>query len=86
MSDDNSKAIVYGAEWCAFCHEEMHYFDKVGVKYEYRNVEENPKFGEEAVKKSGQFGIPVTDIAGEIIIGFDKAKLDDALKKAKLLK
>lgn len=80
----DKSVIVYGAEWCAFCHEAMHYFDKLGVKYEYRNVEENPNFGEEAVKKSGQFGIPVIDIADTIIIGFDKPRIDEAVKKNNL--
>lgn len=76
----DTKIIVYGAEWCAFCHTAMQYFDKLGVKYEYRNVEENPAWGKEAVDKSKQFGIPVLDMDGEIIIGFDKPKIDKTLK------
>ena len=82
----DTNVIVYGAEWCAFCHEAMHYFDKLGVKYEYRNVEENPKFGEEAVRKSGQFGIPVLDINGTIIVGFDRPRIDETLKKSDITK
>lgn len=80
----DDKVIVYGAEWCAFCHEAMRYFDQHKVKYKYLNVEENPEYGQEAVKKSGQFGIPVLDVGGEIIVGFDKSKIDQALKKAGL--
>lgn len=78
--------MVYGAEWCAFCHTAMQYFDKLGVKYKYLNVEENPAWGEEAVKKSGQFGIPVLDINGDVIIGFDRPKIDAALAKYGLKK
>jgi glutaredoxin len=77
----DKKVIVYGAEWCAFCHVAMQYFDKLGVTYEYRNIEENPAWGKEAVDKSQQFGIPVLDIDGEIIIGFDRPKIDAALDK-----
>lgn len=73
--------IVYGAEWCAFCHTAMQYFDKLGIKYEYRNVEENPEWGREAVDKSHQFGIPVIDMDGEIIIGFDRPHIDAVLDK-----
>jgi glutaredoxin len=76
----SKQVIVYGAEWCAFCHAAMQYFDQLGVKYEYRNVEENREYGEEAVKKSGQFGIPVIDMDGEIIVGFDRPKIDSALR------
>lgn len=82
----DKKVIVYGAEWCAFCHVAMQYFDKHGVKYEYRNIEENPAWGKEAVDKSHQFGIPVLDMDGEIIIGFDRPKIDAVLKDKKLAK
>jgi len=73
--------IVYGAEWCGFCHVAMHYFDKIGQKYEYRNVDLNQKWLMEAVNKSGQMGIPVLDIDGQIIVGFDRPKIDIALAK-----
>lgn len=82
----SNKVLVYGAEWCAFCHVAMQYFDKIGVKYEYRNVEENPDWGKEAVDKSKQFGIPVLDIDGEIVVGFDRPKIDAALDKKGLKK
>lgn len=59
------------------------YFDQLGVKYEDRNVEENPAYAQEAVEKSGQMGIPVIDIDGQIIIGFDKPRIDAAILKGK---
>ena len=77
---NDSKIIVYSATWCAFCHAAKDYFDKLGVKYEDRDVESDPAFGQEAVIKSGQRGIPVIDINGEIIVGFDRPKIDAALK------
>lgn len=80
----SAKILVYGAEWCAFCHEAMHYFDKLGIKYEYRNVEVNPEWGKEAVEKSQQFGIPVLDMDGDIIVGFDRPRINEVIKKKKL--
>jgi glutaredoxin-like YruB-family protein len=74
-----SKITIYGAEWCAFCHMEMRYFDEKGIEYTYLDIDKDQKLAEEVVTKSGQRGIPVTDIDGEIIIGFDKPKLDKAL-------
>lgn len=71
--------IVYSATWCAFCHAAKEYLDKLGVKYEDRDVESDPKFANEAVSKSGQMGIPVIDIDGEIILGFNRPKIDEAL-------
>ena len=79
MSDSN--VIVYGAAWCAFCHAARDYLDKQGVKYTYNDVESDPALLNESISKSGQMGIPVLDINGTIIIGFDRPKIDSALSK-----
>ena len=71
--------IVYSAVWCAFCHSAKDYFDKLGVSYEDRDVEKDPDFMKQSVDKSGQMGIPVIDIDGTIIVGFDRHKIDAAL-------
>jgi glutaredoxin 3 len=70
---------VYSATWCAFCHAAKEYFDKLGVKYDDKDIEKDPKNAEESVSKSNQMGIPVIDIDGTIIIGFDRPKIDAAL-------
>lgn len=72
---------VYSASWCAFCHAAMEYLDKIGVKYETKDIESDRAIAEEAVEKSGQMGIPVIDIKGDIIVGFDRPKIDESLKK-----
>jgi len=83
MADSN--IIVYGAEWCAFCHQAMRYFDQLGVKYNYIDVDQDPAKGMEAVQKSGQRGIPVIDLDGDIVIGFDRPRIDAALKSHQLV-
>ena len=82
MSD--TKVTVYSAPWCAFCHAAKDYFDKLGVKYTDKDVEKDPSAGLEAVEKSQQRGIPVIDIDGDIIIGFDRPRIDAALKSHSL--
>jgi len=85
MSDSDKKpVIVYGAEWCAFCHVAMHYFDKIGVKYEYRDVDTNPEWLNDVITKSGQTGIPVLDFDGTIVVGFDRPKIDATVAAQKL--
>lgn len=80
MTDTNDTNItIYGAEWCAFCHTAMKYLDGKKVKYTYIDVDKDPAAGLEAVNKSGQRGIPVIDLAGDIIIGFDRPKIDAGL-------
>ncbi len=70
---------IYSATWCGFCHAAKNYFDKLGVTYDDRDIDTNPKYAQEAVEKSGQMGIPVIDIDGTIIIGFDRPRIDAAL-------
>lgn len=81
----NPQVTVYSAVWCAFCHAAKDYLDKLGVKYVDRDVEKDPAAGLEAVNKSGQRGIPVLDIGGDIIIGFDRPRIDAALKSHHLV-
>lgn len=75
-----SKVKVYSATWCAFCHAAKQYLDQKGVQYTDLDVESDPANGVAAVEKSGQRGIPVLDIDGDIIIGFDRPRIDSALK------
>lgn len=77
----SSKAnvTVYSTTWCGFCKQAKKYFDSIGVKYDDVNVEQNYEAAEEMVKKSGQMGVPVIEIGNDVIIGFDKPKIDLAL-------
>lgn len=81
---NTATVTVYSADWCGFCHAAKQYLDRKGIKYTEKNVEENQKFAQEAVEKSGQMGIPVLDIGGDIIIGFDRPKIDKALSDHKI--
>lgn len=80
-----TKVTIYSADWCAFCHAAKQYLDKIGVTYTEKNVEEKREYADEAMQKSKQTGIPVIDIDGTIIIGFDRPRIDDALKAKKLV-
>jgi glutaredoxin 3 len=78
--------IVYSASWCAFCRSAKDYLNKLGVKYTEKDVEKDPGAAKETIDKSNQMGIPVLDIDGTIIVGFDRPKIDSALKSANLIK
>lgn len=81
MSNTATKSVtVYSANWCAFCHAAMDYLDKKGVAYTKKDVEHDQAAMQESVAKSGQMGIPVLDIDGHIIVGFDRPKIDAALQ------
>lgn len=83
-----SKVIVYSTNWCAFCNTEKQWLDKIGVDYVSKNIEEDPEANQELLDKlNGDFqGVPVTDIGGKLILGFDRPRLEEALEANGLLK
>lgn len=76
---------IYSAVWCAYCHAVKDYLDKLGVTYTDLDVEKDPANATASVEKSNQMGIPVIDIEGDIIVGFDRPKIDAALKAHKII-
>ncbi len=73
------KVTVYTAEWCPWCHRVMEFLKDNKVGFTAKDVDDR-KNAEEAMKKSGQAGIPVIDVDGQIVVGFDTAKLKELLK------
>jgi glutaredoxin len=55
------------------------FLDGQGIAYTNIDVSADEKAAEEMIKKSGQMGVPVIDVDGKIIIGFDKAALKEAV-------
>lgn len=83
----NNAATVtlYSAQWCAFCKTEKQYLEHLGVPFVVRDIEQDDGAMEEIVAKSGAQSIPVTDIDGTVIRGFDRVKIDATLKEKGLL-
>jgi len=71
--------ILYKTKTCPFCHMAEEFFNKNRIKYKSIDVGVNQKAAEVMVKKSGQMGVPVIDINGKIIVGFDKSALKKSL-------
>ena len=84
MSDTTTPDItIYSTSWCAFCHTEMQWLDKLGIPYVAKDVEADKDAYEELMGKiGGNFqGVPVTDIKGDIVLGFDRPKIQGAIEK-----
>jgi len=75
------KVIVYSTPTCPYCQQVKEYFKEKGVEYEDIDVGADQAKAKEMVEKSGQMGVPVIDIDGIILLGFDKTKIDEALSK-----
>jgi glutaredoxin-like YruB-family protein len=74
------KVIVYSTSICPFCDEAKAFLKKNKIKFSDINVNEDKKAAMQMMVKSGQNGVPVIDIDGQVVIGFDKAKLKQILK------
>lgn len=71
---------VYSTPTCVYCKTLKLYLQKNGANFEDIDVSKDEKQLQDMIKKSGQMGVPVVDIDGEIIVGFDKEKIDKLLK------
>jgi glutaredoxin 3 len=75
------KVKVYSTPTCPWCKKTKEFLKQKKVEFEDINVAENHEAAHEMVEKSGQMGVPVTEIDGNIVVGFDKEKLESLLKK-----
>lgn len=70
---------VYSTQSCPYCTMVKNYLREKKVPYNDYDVGRDPIKANEMVRKSGQMGVPVVDINGRIIIGFNKQEIDRAL-------
>lgn len=70
---------VYSTPSCPWCSRVKQFLDERSIPYEEYDVAEDGARAEEMIRKSGQMGVPVIDIAGEIIVGFDRPRLEELL-------
>ena len=73
------KITIYTTPTCVYCKMTKALFEKNNVKYTEFNVAQDAKAREEMVHKSGQLGVPVTEIDGQIVVGFEEVKLKELL-------
>lgn len=75
----DKKVIVYSTSTCPFCMKLKEFLGENNINFENFDVAGDQAKLQEMMQKSGQMGVPVIDIDGEIITGFDKAKISQAL-------
>ena len=73
------RVTVYSTPTCTYCTQIKKYLDEKGVKYSDIDVSKDQKAAEQMVKRSGQQGVPQTDINGQVVIGFDRIKINKLL-------
>jgi len=75
----NKKVTVYSTPTCPFCVRAKQFLRDNNVQFEDIDVSSDQEKAQKMIEKSGQMGVPVIDIDGELIIGFDKEKIKKEL-------
>ncbi|MBI2610207.1 glutaredoxin family protein [Candidatus Giovannonibacteria bacterium] len=70
---------IYTTPICVYCKMTKDFFAKNNIEYKELNVASDVKARDEMIQKSGQLGVPVTIIDGQIVVGFDQERLSELL-------
>ena len=70
---------VYSTPTCPWCTVAKDYLTSKNIAFEDIDVSKNRQGAMEMIQKSGQRGVPVLDIDGQIVIGFDQKKIDELI-------
>jgi len=73
------KVTIYTTPICVYCKMTKEFFKRNNVVFEEKDVMKDDAAREAMIKKSGQMGVPVIDIDGEIVVGFDQRALGKLL-------
>jgi len=76
---EEKKVTIYTTPTCVYCKMAKEFFKEHNVAYEEKDVAADEKAREEMVEKSGQLGVPVIDVQGSVVVGFDQGKLSQLL-------
>ena len=72
---------IYSTPTCGFCRVAKEYFKTNHVPFTEYDVSVDQRKAEEMVRKSGQIGVPVIDVHGKVIVGFNRSEIEKALKR-----
>ena len=76
----SKQVIVYTTPSCSWCTTLKTYLDQQAIRYREINVAEDTSAAQAMVRKSGQQGVPQTEINGQMIVGFDRARINQLLE------
>jgi glutaredoxin 3 len=76
------QVTVYSTPTCSWCHAVKDHLRAHQVAFSDVDVSADVEKAREMLRKSGQYGVPVLDIDGEIVVGFDRARIDSLLGAA----
>ncbi len=75
-SKPQPRVIVFSTPSCTYCNAAKRYFREKGIRFKDVDISRDQAAARDMVHRSGQSGVPVIDIGGRIVIGFDRPKID----------
>lgn len=70
---------IYTTSTCGYCHQAKQFLNERGVKYIEYDVSRDQTAANEMIKQTGQMGVPVIVVNGEVVVGFNRARLEQLL-------
>jgi glutaredoxin 3 len=77
------EVVVYTTPWCGWCRKTLAFLDERNVRYVNKDIEANDWHRSELIEKTGRTSIPVVEIDGEIIRGYNAARMEELLARAR---
>ncbi len=78
MAEDKN-VTVYSTPTCPYCHQAKEFLKEKGVQFADRNVATDLEARNQMVQRSGQLGVPVIEVDGNVVVGFNRSKLEELL-------
>ena len=75
----DKKVVVYSTPTCPYCTKAKAYLQEKGIEYTEIDVSQDEAARKEMTERTGMMSVPVIDIGGTIVTGFDRDKIDEAL-------
>jgi glutaredoxin-like YruB-family protein len=82
LDESSHEVLVYTAPWCGWCRKTLAYLTQQGVAFENRDIEADASYREELLEKTGGTSIPVVEIDGELIRGYDPQRMAQLLRSS----
>lgn len=81
MSEEKKqpRVTLFTTPSCSYCRLAKSYLRQRGIKFKDVDVSKDPAAARDMVRRSGQQGVPVIEIGGKIVVGFDRPKVDKLL-------
>jgi glutaredoxin-like YruB-family protein len=78
MSDEKiqPKVVVFSTPTCSYCNMAKIYFREKGIKFTDIDVSRDQAAARDMVRRSGQMGVPVIDIGGKVVVGFNRPQIN----------